>query len=84
MASSAQKRVIEIISEKTGVDRSAPVTADTELINAGLSLDSVLILEILLALEKEFKIELNAQELFEAQALRTVGSLSEFIEKKLA
>ena len=84
MASTTEKRVTEIILAKTGLQRGAQVAPDTELIKGGLSLDSVLVLEILLALEKEFGIELNAQELFEAQALKTVGSLAKFVDGKLS
>ena len=83
MESSTQQRVTSIVLATAGLNRATSVTAETQLLNGGLSLDSVVVLELLLALEKEFGIELNAQELFEAQALKTVGSLAGFIDKKL-
>ncbi|MEI6970891.1 MAG: phosphopantetheine-binding protein [bacterium] len=83
MESSTQQRVIEIVLATAGLNSATQVTAETQLLNGGLSLDSVVVLELLLALEKEFKIELNAQELFEAQALKTVSSLAGFVDKKL-
>lgn len=83
MELSTQQRVIDIVLATAGLNRATQVTAETQLLNGGLSLDSVVVLELLLALEKEFKIELNAQELFEAQALKTVSSLAGFVDKKL-
>jgi len=82
MGASVQQRVVGIILATTGMDSSVPVTAETELLHGGLSLDSALVLELLLAMEREFSVELDAKELFETNALRTVGSLSAFIEEK--
>jgi acyl carrier protein len=53
---------------------------DTVLVEGGLALDSVAILEFLLALEQEFDVELDPGALLQAQALRTIGSLAAFVE----
>jgi acyl carrier protein len=59
------------------------VTAGTPLVGAGVSLDSAAILELLVGLEHEFRIELNPEELLRKKALRTVGELADFIHSKL-
>jgi acyl carrier protein len=56
--------------------------ADTALIGAGISLDSSAVLELLVGIEKEFQIEVNPDELMQAQALRTIGTLARFIDGK--
>lgn len=84
MASSTEQRVIRIILRAAGLPPDAPVTADTELLRSGLSLDSSNMLEILLAVEKEFGVEMDARELFAASALTSVGTLAAFVDKQCA
>jgi len=64
-------------------DAAGQLTEGTPLVGAGLSLDSVSILELIVALEKEFQIELESEELLKARALRTVGALVEFVQSKV-
>jgi acyl carrier protein len=78
-------RVTRAIVETTGMqaDAAQQLGAATPLIGAGLSLDSVAVLELVVALEKEFRIEINSDELLKARALRTVGALAEFVQLKV-
>jgi len=84
MTTTTHNRVAAIIGQITGTQSAGNLSPSTPIINGGLHLDSVAILELLLALEKEFSIELAAWELSDAQALQTLSTMSDFIDKKLA
>ncbi len=84
MTSSTLDRVIGIIRQAAGSSAEESLDDTTPLIGSGMSIDSVAVLEILVALEKEFRIEIGADELLQAQALQTVGTLADFIESKRA
>jgi acyl carrier protein len=45
-------------------------------------LDSSAVLELLVGIEKEFQIEVDPGELMRVQALRTIGTLAQFIDEK--
>ena len=77
------ERVIQIIVQAAGLDPDEPLNADTALVGSGLSLDSVAVLELLVALEKEFGIELSQMDLAETHALRTAGSLTNLVNSKV-
>ena len=82
MNSPTLERVIKIIVRAARLNPAQPLDENTPLLGAGLSLDSVAVLELLVALEKEFKLEMNPDELIGAKALRTVGTLTSFVEAK--
>jgi len=83
MAVSSPQRIAQIIVAATGVSPDQGLDAATPLVGTGLSLDSEAILELLVALEKEFQIEIDPDELLEAKALATVGALAGYVEAKL-
>jgi acyl carrier protein len=56
--------------------------ADTILLEGGLALDSVAVLELLLAVESRFGIQIEEHEVTD-ENLRTVGSLARLIDCKL-
>ena len=76
---STLERVIRIIRQAAGLQPDEPVGAETGLVGSGLWLDSVAVLELLIALEKEFGIELDRTALSRAGALSTVGSLTDLV-----
>jgi acyl carrier protein len=80
MSPSTVDRVTRVLVEAAGVDETVAVDRDTPLIGRGLSLDSVAVLEMLLGLEKEFGIPLDPDGLLAAQALRTVGTLADYLD----
>jgi len=83
MAASIVQRVVQTLVTATGLSPEQPLDASTPLIGAGISLDSVAVLELLVALEKEFRIEMNPDELARAGALATVGALASFVESRV-
>jgi acyl carrier protein len=83
MSSGTLERVIKTVAQSTGIGQGQPLAADTRLVGAGVSLDSAAILELLVGLENEFRIELNPEELLQKKALRTLGALAEFIDSKV-
>lgn len=83
MTSSTLERVVKIIVQATGLSSEEQLGENTPLVGSGISLDSSAVLELLVALEKEFRTEISADELLQAQALTTVGTLAEFIRTKV-
>ena len=76
---STSQRIIHIIRQTVVLPADDPITADTGLVGSGLWLDSVAVLELLVALEKEFKIELDRSALSQTGALNTVDSLTQLV-----
>jgi acyl carrier protein len=74
--------VIRVLTEMQNLSMKE-LSSNTVLAGPGAMLDSVQMMEILLALEAEFGIELKTNELFQAQALKTVGHLANFIDSKM-
>jgi acyl carrier protein len=83
MTVSTLQRVMQTIVTATGLSPDQHLDANTPLVGAGLSLDSVAVLELLVALEKEFRIEIRPEELHRREALQTVRSLANFIESEV-
>ncbi len=73
-------RVVRVLNEAAGVDRGAAIGPETPLVGAGLSLDSIAVLELLVGLENEFGVELDPDGLLKANALCTVGSLAGYLD----
>lgn len=73
-------RVVRVLREVVGIDANATVGTDMPLIDRGLSLDSVAVLELLVGLENEWGIELDPDALLEADALRTLGTLADYLD----
>jgi len=67
----------------TGLGDAEALDGNTPLVGAGISLDSVGVLELLVGLEKEFEVELTSEELTSADALKTIGTLATFIDAKV-
>jgi acyl carrier protein len=82
MAGSTVQRIAGIVA---GLGRLGPqerIDGDTPLVGGGAALDSVSVLELLVGLENEFGIEVEADELLEAKALHSVRTLAAFIDAK--
>ena len=60
-----------------------PITRDTTLLSSGLGLDSVAVLELIIEVETAFGVEFKDTDL-SVELFRTVGSLADAIEGKLA
>ena len=73
-----------ILSDVLGLgERLNSMTTDTFLLGNIPELDSVAVVTIILALEKNFSISINDDEI-SAQIFQTLGTLVNFVEKKLA
>lgn len=69
-------RVIEIIQDQLGID-DVEITTETSF-KDDLGVDSLDLLELVMAFEEEYNIELNPEEL---EGISTVGDIIEFIKK---
>ena len=58
------------------------ITAATPLLSAGLSLDSVATLELVVQIEDEFRVTFDDEEL-SVELFKTVGSLADAVTRKL-
>lgn len=78
-------RVRDVVSRVAGPDRTPPgAGGDTPLGEGGFWLDSVGMLEAVLACEAEFGVTFDPETDLAAAALRTVGTLREIIRAKRA
>ena len=69
-------RIIDIIREQLNID-DVEITEDTSF-KDDLGVDSVDLLELVMAFEEEYSIELDPEEL---EGIQTVGDVMEFIKK---
>lgn len=69
-------RVIEIIQDQLGID-DVEITTETSF-KDDLGVDSLDLLELVMAFEEEYNIELNPEEL---EGISTVGDIIDFIKK---
>ncbi|MBR5897366.1 MAG: acyl carrier protein [Lachnospiraceae bacterium] len=69
-------RIIDIIREQLNID-DVEITEDTSF-KDDLGVDSLDLLELVMAFEEEYSIELDPEEL---EGIQTVGDVMEFIKK---
>ena len=69
-------RIIEIINEQLNID-DAVITEETSY-KDDLGVDSLDLLELVMAFEEEYNIELNPEEL---EGIQTVGDVMDYIKK---
>ena len=84
MSRSTIERVAAIVARVGRLGPQERISESTPLVGGGIALDSVSLLELLLAIEQEFGMEVDAEELLKAKALHTVGALAAFIDAKAA
>lgn len=71
------ERVKEVISEQLGIEDVENITMETTLVD-DLSADSLDIVELIMALEEEFDLEIPEAE---AEKIVSVGDITNYIEK---
>jgi acyl carrier protein len=71
------ERVKEVISEQLGIEDVESITVDTTFID-DLGADSLDIVELIMALEEEFDMEIPEAE---AEKIISVGDVVEYIQK---
>jgi len=74
-------RVIAAVRAAAALPDSTHLDADTRLVGGGLGLDSVVLLEVALALEEEFACRIDESEL-RPPHIETIGSLAALIRRK--
>ena len=79
MADEIETKVIEIVSEQMGVDKSE-ITRETSFVN-DLGADSLDTVELVMELEEEFDINIPDDV---AEKIQTVGQAVDHIEKAVA
>lgn len=72
------ERILPIIRRCVGLGADAELGPATRL--ADLTMDSVVILEMLLAVEQAFGVEIHAQDLLQADAFQSIGSLADYVQ----
>ena len=71
-----------VIVKTLGIeDRAAAINASTQLFGSMPELDSFAVVELLTALEGQFRFEIDGSE-FSGEIFETVGTLAQFVEKK--
>jgi len=77
---SIKKRIRNLINDKFEINEEI---SDTDyLVNFGLGVDSVSSLEFVVALEKEYGIEIDESEIT-PDILKNINSISDYVSKKL-
>jgi acyl carrier protein len=77
-------RVIALATSIAGPERTpSEVGPDTPLADGGFWLDSVALVEVIVACEAEFFVEFDSEEDLTTAALESIGSLATVIQRKL-
>lgn len=79
MTSNLKERAIKIVIEQLGVEESE--ITETAHIQDDLGADSLDLVELIMALEEEFEVEIPDED---AETLTTFGALIEYFSNKLA
>ena len=82
MTASVLDRVIQVIVQAADLKPGVQLDANTTLTDAGLSLDSITLLMVLIGIEAEFNVEITVEELMGAKGLQSVGQLAKLVETK--
>ena len=79
-----EQEVKDVLVKTLGVeDRAATIDASTPLLGSLPELDSMAVLELVAALEQRFGITVDDDDVT-AEVFETLGSLTEFVQEKLA
>jgi acyl carrier protein len=77
------EKVIGVLRKSLGLTKDQRIDAETKLLRAGLTLDSVALLEFVMALEDTFRCEIEDDEI-DPLRFASVGVVTKFMESKLA
>ncbi len=79
MAEAIDEKVVEIVSEQMGVDKSE-ITRETSFVN-DLNADSLDTVELVMEFEDQFELSIPDEE---AEKIQTVGQAIDYIREHLA
>jgi len=79
-----EQDIKELIVEALMLDDVKPdeIDSDAPLFGDGLGLDSIDALELAIALDRKFKVKINADDPNTRETFRSVKSLAAYVEKK--
>lgn len=78
------EEVIRILGEVLGLgDRTSDMSRETKLLGALPEFDSMAVVAVLTAIEEEYGVEVEDDEI-DASLFETVGTLTEYVESKVA
>ncbi len=72
-------KIVEIIAEQLGIEGVEDITTETSLMK-DLEADSLDAVEIIMALEDEFNIEISDEE---AEKFKNIGNIAKYIEENI-
>jgi acyl carrier protein len=82
--SDVEREIAGILTKDlAGIAAGAPLTAETPLIEGGLNLDSVNLLELLVRIEETFGVTVEDEDI-RAELFTSIGSLADFVRQKQA
>lgn len=79
MSDSIKKRVIKVVCEELGVTENE--VADTSVFTDDLGADSLDVVELVMALEEEFSLDIPDEDV---SNMKTVGDVVTYVEEKSA
>ena len=83
MSDEIKKRIRKVLSDKTNSDLMFEILKDdTPLLELGIGVDSVATLELIVALESEFKISINEDDV-SLGLIESINSIADYIGKRL-
>ena len=77
-----EQQIARILEGGIVTDAGGPLTADTPLVEEGLNLDSINLLELLVRVEDAFGITIEDEDI-SAELFTTLGSLAACVQQKL-
>jgi len=78
------EEIIRILGDVLGLgDRTRDMSAQTRLLGAMPEFDSMAVVAVLTAIEEEYGVEIEDDEI-EASLFESVGTLTEYVESKVA
>ena len=78
MADSIEDKIIDIVSEQMGVDKSE-ITRETSFVN-DLNADSLDTVELVMEFEDQFELSIPDEE---AEKIQTVGAAVSYVQKQM-
>ena len=75
-------QIVRILTDSILREDRGPLTPETSLVEGGLNLDSVALLELIVGVEEAFGVRIEDEEL-SVELVASVGSLASFVRHKL-
>lgn len=80
---SLEKSVVDVIVNAVNLRhvKREDISRDTPLLGSGLQLDSLDVLEIVVAIEKHFKVKIDSADQGK-EVFQTIGTITDFVQSK--